>query len=99
MKNGTGIHRKARKTLPLQGGGKGVGVKCLTGMARKLRKNSTETEKYLWRRLRDRQIEGLKFRRQQPIGKYVVDFVNLEKKVIVELDGGQHAIHTGDRGR
>jgi len=40
--------------------------------------------------LRNRQLEGVKFRRQQPIGHYVVDFVGLEKKVIVEIDGGQH---------
>jgi very-short-patch-repair endonuclease len=53
----------------------------------------------LWRYLRDRQIEGFKFRRQQPVGSYVVDFVNLEKKVVIELDGGQHALHPGDRIR
>jgi adenine-specific DNA-methyltransferase len=53
----------------------------------------------LWRYLRDRQIEGFKFRRQHPIGHDVVDFVNLEKKVILELDGGQHALHPDDRMR
>ncbi len=44
-------------------------------------------------------MEGFKFRRQQPIGRYVVDFVNLEKKLVVELDGGQHAIDVGDKIR
>jgi hypothetical protein len=60
-------------TLPLEGGGKGVGVKGLTGIARRLRKQSTDTERHLWRHLRDRQIEGFKFRRQQTVGRYVVD--------------------------
>jgi very-short-patch-repair endonuclease len=44
-------------------------------------------------------MEGFKFRRQHPIGRYVVDFVNLGKKVIVELDGGQHALDPGDKIR
>jgi very-short-patch-repair endonuclease len=69
------------------------------GVARKLRKDSTETERYLWQRLRDRQIEGFKFRRQQPIGRYVVDFVNLENKLVIELDGGQHLNCPQDRVR
>jgi very-short-patch-repair endonuclease len=44
----------------------------------------------LWKHLRLRQINNLKFRRQQPIGKYIVDFVCLEKRLIIEVDGGQH---------
>ena len=59
--------------------------------ARELRKNLTEAERTLWRYLRLRQFDGNKFRRQQPIGKYIVDFVCLEKKLIVEVDGGQHS--------
>jgi adenine-specific DNA-methyltransferase len=51
----------------------------------------TETEQFVWQRLRYRQIDGHKFRRQFPIGPYVVDFIFLEKRLIVELDGGQHA--------
>ena len=73
-----------------------VGVKGLTDVARRLRKHSTDTEGHLWRYLRDRQTEGFKFRCQQPVGSYVVDFVNFEKKVVIELDGGQHALHSGD---
>jgi very-short-patch-repair endonuclease len=96
MKNRSGTCGKANETLPLEGGGKRVGVKGLTGVAKSLRKHSTDTEGHLWMYLRDRQIEGFKFRRQQPIGSYVVDFVNLEKKVVIELDGGQHALHPGD---
>jgi len=56
-----------------------------------LRNNTPDTEKFLWKYLRLKQIEGLKFRRQQPIGNYIVDFVCLEKRLIIELDGGQHA--------
>jgi very-short-patch-repair endonuclease len=99
MKKRSGTYGKTKETLPLEGGGKRVGVKGLTGVARRLRKHSTDTEGRLWRYLRDRQIEGFKFRRQQPVGSYVVDFVNLEKKVVIELDGGQHALHPGDRIR
>jgi very-short-patch-repair endonuclease len=91
MKNRSGTYGKIKETLPLQGGGKRVGVKELRDLARALRKSSTDTEAYLWRRLRNRQI-GWKFRRQQRIGRYVVDFVSLDKKLIIELDGGQHAI-------
>ena len=76
-----------------------MGVEDLKGVASRLRKQSTDTERHLWGYLRDRQIEGCKFRRQHPVGNYVVDFVNLEKKVVIELDGGQHALHPGDRIR
>jgi very-short-patch-repair endonuclease len=47
----------------------------------------------MWARLRNRQLDGVKFRRQQPIGHYVVDFVSLENRIIVEIDGGQHNEH------
>ncbi len=60
--------------------------------ARTLRKRLTDAESALWRQVRLRQIEGYKFRRQHPIGPYIVDFVCLERKVIVEVDGGQHAV-------
>ncbi|MBW1744650.1 MAG: endonuclease domain-containing protein [Deltaproteobacteria bacterium] len=72
----------------------------LTDAARELRLRATEAEKKLWFQLRHRQIEGFKFRRQQPIGKYIVDFVSFEKRLIVELDGGQHkAQRDEDRAR
>jgi very-short-patch-repair endonuclease len=67
--------------------------------AKNLRKNVTNTEKYLWKHLRGNQIEGYKFRRQHPIGKYIVDFVNLERKIIIELDGGQHLENKKDKLR
>jgi very-short-patch-repair endonuclease len=44
----------------------------------------------LWLRLRNKQLAGVKFRRQQPLGKYIVDFISLDKQVIIEIDGGQH---------
>ena len=66
----------------------------LTTNARNLRKNQTDVEKLLWRHLRNRQILGQKFRRQCPIDTYIVDFVCLELKLIIELDGGQHAVQT-----
>lgn len=56
-----------------------------------LRTNSTDAEQRLWRALRNRQLAGFKFRRQHPIPPYIVDFVCLEHRLIVELDGGQHA--------
>jgi len=58
--------------------------------ARVLRKDPTEAEKLLWKRLRYRQA-GVKFRRQRPIGNYIADFVCLEAMLIVEVDGSQHA--------
>ena len=64
----------------------------LIPLAKDLRKRTTDTEQLLWQYLRAKHFEGLKFRRQQPIGPYIVDFVCLEKKIIVELDGGQHAL-------
>ena len=68
-------------------------------IAKKLRINSTDTEKYLWKYLRGRQLEGSKFRRQHPIGKYIVDFINLERKIIIEVDGGQHLENKKDKLR
>lgn len=57
--------------------------------ARQLRKNMTDAERALWARLRKRLVRGCQFRRQLPIGPYIVDFVCLEKRLIIELDGGQ----------
>jgi len=68
-------------------------------IAQKLRNSSTDTEKYLWKYLRGRQFEGFKFRRQHPIGKYIADFINLERKIIIEVDGGQHFENKKDKLR
>ena len=51
----------------------------------------TEAESHLWRRLRMRQILGAKFRRQHPVGKYILDFACIDVKLAIEVDGGQHS--------
>ncbi len=58
--------------------------------ARELRANATDVERLLWTCLRKRQIAGYRFRRQAPMGRYIVDFVCYEKQLAIELDGGQH---------
>jgi len=62
----------------------------LKGLAKSLRKKSTNTENYLWLFLRNRLLEGVKFRRQEPMGRFIADFVSYERKLVIELDGGQH---------
>jgi very-short-patch-repair endonuclease len=62
----------------------------LTMLAKSLRKKATDVERFLWRHLRGKHIDGMKFSRQQPLGKYIVDLVCWERKLIVEIDGGQH---------
>jgi very-short-patch-repair endonuclease len=62
-----------------------------TGAARRLRRELTDVERKLWYRLRAKRFDGFKFRRQHPIVGYIVDFVCVEAKLIVELDGEQHA--------
>ena len=61
------------------------------GMARRLRRDSTDAERRLWARLRNRQLGGVKFRRQVPIGTFVADFASVEAKLVIEVDGSQHA--------
>lgn len=58
---------------------------------RALRRNQTDAERLLWRHLRAHRCLGFQFRRQHPIHRYIVDFVCMERRLIVELDGGQHA--------
>ncbi len=67
--------------------------------ARAMRKESTDAERLMWRMLRSRQLEGLKFRRQLPIGPYIADFACLNPRVIVECDGGQHVDNAYDAER
>ena len=74
-----------RDSPPRVGGDRGGGVrKELTPVARKLRREPTEAEKYLWPVLRSKSM-GVKFRRQAVIGRYIVDFVCFEKKVVIEV--------------
>jgi very-short-patch-repair endonuclease len=68
--------------------------------AKELRNNPTEAERILWQHLRLRQFGGYKFRRQQPLGNNIVDFVCLGKRLVVEVDGGQHNFqHSYDERR
>jgi len=83
---------------PLEGGsqssiagwGKHKFLKETQKNAKYLRNNATLQEKILWKYLRKRGLLNIKFRRQQPIGCYIVDFISIEKNLIIELDGGQH---------
>ena len=59
--------------------------------AKSLRANMTDAERRLWYRLRAHRLEGIKFKRQVPIGRYVADFACMDRKLLVEVDGGQHA--------
>jgi very-short-patch-repair endonuclease len=67
--------------------------------AKTLRANATEAEKQLWRLLRSRRLASLKFRRQVPIGPWIVDFVSFEHRLVVEADGSQHAESEDDKRR
>ena len=58
--------------------------------ARHSRRNLTDAERAFWRRVRYRQLGGFRFRRQAPIGTYIVDFVCFERRLVIEVDGGQH---------
>ncbi len=70
-----------------------------TLLARRLRKNSTRAEQKLWRYLRSRSLGGFKFVRQEAIGPYIVDFGCREKRLVIEVDGGQHAENNRDSER
>ena len=67
--------------------------------AKTLRKSLTDAERALWARLRRRQLNGHRFRRQHPYGPYVLDFVCLEARLIVEVDGSQHMDSPSDAAR
>jgi len=67
--------------------------------AKQLRRNMTDAEHRLWKHLRAHRLEGQKFRRQQPIGPYIVDFVHFGARLVIEADGGQHAESSSDRTR
>ncbi|RYF46226.1 MAG: DUF559 domain-containing protein, partial [Comamonadaceae bacterium] len=67
--------------------------------AKTLRQNMTDAEQLLWKHLRAHRLDGQKFRRQQPMGPYIVDFVHFSGRVIVEADGGQHVESDHDAAR
>jgi primosomal protein N' (replication factor Y) len=70
-----------------------------TRFARQLRREMTDAETSLWYHLRNRALLGCKFRRQHPIGPYIVDFACVERKLVIELDGSQHADSASDSAR
>jgi len=68
--------------------------------AKTMRSNPTVVEQRLWYHLRAHRFMDIKFKRQKPIGRYIVDFVCVERRLIIELDGGQHGVQvTYDRRR
>ncbi len=75
------------------------GVRSKTQFAKHLRRSMTDVEVKLWNALRDRRFENFKFRRQVPIGRYIVDFLCFENRLIVELDGSQHQDSKSDEVR
>jgi very-short-patch-repair endonuclease len=99
------VHFREKTTLgngqrfspsPWMGEGWGGGGEALADnlvhLAKSLRRRPTEAEKLLWRHLRRKQLAGHKFRRQEPLGIYIVDFVCFEKGLIIEVAGGHHAL-------
>jgi 2-isopropylmalate synthase len=68
-------------------------------VARALRRNATDAERAMWRLLRDRRLNGTKFRRQVPVGPFIADFASIEHCLVIELDGGQHADSASDERR
>ena len=90
-------HREREGPAKREGEGESEGTMSVA-RARTLRKSMTEAERRLWSMLRDRQL-GWKFRRQYPLGHYVLDFACFEAKLAIEVDGGQHADSRGDDQR
>ena len=72
---------------------------ALRNHSRSMRSGQTDAEAVLWNELRNRRLMGMKFRRQVPIGNYIADFVCIERKLIVEVDGSQHAESEYDHKR
>lgn len=68
----------------------GFGLSLVRDRARSLRRSTTPAEHKLWMPLPNRQLHGAKFRRQHPVGPYIVDFFCLEARLVIELDGGWH---------
>jgi very-short-patch-repair endonuclease len=70
-----------------------------TGIAKGLRRQLTNAERKLWYRVRDRRLDGWKFRRQVPVECYIADFLCADARLIIELDGGQHAVRAAEDAR
>ena len=74
-------------------------TKSLRSHAKRLRREATEAETVMWRLLRDRRLSKVKFRRQVPFRNYILDFVCMERRLVVEIDGSQHADSKADKER
>jgi very-short-patch-repair endonuclease len=102
-----GPRQKARSARALFSGREAAGkVERMTRLppksleyARRLRKEMTDAERALWRLLRDCRLKGWRFRRQEPIDRYIVDFICFEARLIIEVDGGQHFESATDKTR
>jgi very-short-patch-repair endonuclease len=86
---------RSRPSSPVKGEGKNE----LVPRARDLRSRMTNAERKLWFALRDRRFAGFKFRRQVPIGRFIADFICFEARLVIEVDGGQHADSLRDQYR
>lgn len=86
-----------------EGWGEGAGWKekrhTSSLQAKSLRQNQTDAEKKFWNEVKAKRFQGLKFKRQHPIGTYYADFACIEEKIVVEIDGGQHNENTKDELR
>ncbi len=83
---------EANVSCPLSRLRERVGVRAdAKDKARALRAQMTDAETLMWQQLRGRRFQGFKFRRQRPLGPYILDFVCLEAGLVIEIDGGQHA--------
>jgi very-short-patch-repair endonuclease len=74
-------------------------AKRIRNFAKKMRREPTDAEAGMWRLLRDRRLALFKFRRQVPFQSFILDFVCFEKRIIIEIDGGQHASSESDAAR
>jgi very-short-patch-repair endonuclease len=74
-------------------------AKRIRSFAKKMRHEPTDAELAIWRLLRDRRLARFKFRRQVPFGNFILDFVCFEKRLVIEVDGSQHASSTRDEAR
>jgi very-short-patch-repair endonuclease len=90
---------RSRPTSPVKGEGKGGVDREMRHRARSLRVRMTDAERKLWFALRDRRFAGFKFRRQVPIGHFIADFVCFERRLVIEVDGGQHTESATDQRR
>ena len=97
--NLTPLAGRGRRVAPGEGELPACEDEFKTNRARSLRKLATDAEGALWRKLRSRSLNGFKFVRQEPIGPYTVDFICRDKRLIIEVDGGQHAESARDAAR